>query len=132
MRTLIDTNIAIHLRDGHPGVLARIARLSEAPLLSIVSRIELENGVHRESRNVETRLARLDTLLGALRVLPFDMAAASAYREIVRHVRFSRGLTLDRMIAAHAIAAGATLSTMNGDDFRDLPGLSLDIWSAED
>ena len=32
------------------------------------------------------------------------------------------------MIAAQAIAIGATLITMNGSDFQDIPGLTLEIW----
>ncbi|HAJ03147.1 MAG TPA: VapC toxin family PIN domain ribonuclease, partial [Brevundimonas sp.] len=34
----------------------------------------------------------------------------------------------DRMIAAQAIVAGATLATLNPADFRDIPGLSLLEW----
>jgi len=32
------------------------------------------------------------------------------------------------MIAATAMVQGLTLVTINGDDFRDIGGLSLDIW----
>jgi predicted nucleic acid-binding protein len=39
-----------------------------------------------------------------------------------------RSRILDRMIAAQAISTGITLITMNGDDFRDIPGLNLEVW----
>lgn len=41
MSALIDTNIAIHLRDGDPRILDLYATLAAPPALSIVSRIEL-------------------------------------------------------------------------------------------
>jgi tRNA(fMet)-specific endonuclease VapC len=35
---------------------------------------------------------------------------------------------IERMIAAQALVRHATLVTRNGDDFRDVPGLSLLEW----
>ena len=55
-------------------------------------------------------------------------AEAQAYRKIVETCGFSRRKVLDRMIAAQAITAGATLVTRNGDDFRDIPNLILLEW----
>ena len=83
MAYVLDTNVAIHLRDGDPTISARIAALDDAILLSIVTRVELEGGVYRDPADAPARRARLDTLLRAIPVLAFDDAAADAYAAIV-------------------------------------------------
>lgn len=128
MAYLLDTNVAIHLRDGDPSVTAKIASLDDAILLSIVTRVELEGGVYRDAADAPARRARLDTLLSAIPVLAFDDAAADAYAEIVASAGYSRRKLLDRMIAAHALVHLATLVTMNSEDFRDIAGLEMLAW----
>jgi predicted nucleic acid-binding protein len=125
---LLDTNIAIHLRDGDPVVTAKIAELDGAVLLSIITRVELEDGVYREPSETGFRRARLDVMLEALPVLTFDAEAADAYRMILETAGYSRRKILDRMIAAQALVHRATLITRNAADFRDVPGLSLLEW----
>jgi predicted nucleic acid-binding protein len=125
---LLDTNVAIHLRDGDPGLSAKVAGLQGAVLLSIVSRVELEGGVWRDPRNAAARRARLDAMLSDIPVLAFDDAAGDAYRAIVGAAGASRRKLLDRMIAAQALVHQATLVTLNGGDFRDVPGLTLLEW----
>ena len=128
MACLLDTNVAIYLRDGDPAISANIAALDDAILLSIVTRVELEGGVHRDAADAPARRARLDTLLTAIPVLAFDAAAADAYAAIVARAGYSRRKPLDRMIAAHALVHRATLVTMNPDDFRDIAGLEMLVW----
>lgn len=128
MAYLLDTNVAIHLRDGDPEITERIAALEGVILLSIISRVELEGGVLREPSNAGVRRSRLDAMLRILPVLDFDSGAADAYRTIVEAIGYSRRKVADRMIAAHALAHQATLVTFNADDFRDIPGLSLLAW----
>ena len=128
MAYLLDTNVAIHLRDGDPTISAKIAALDDAILLSIVTRVELEGGVHRDAADAPARRARLDTLLRTIPVLAFDAAAADAYAVIVARAGYSRRKLLDRMIAAHALVHRATLVTMNADDFRDIAGLEILAW----
>ena len=128
MAYLLDTNVAIHLRDGDPSVTAKIASLDDAILLSIVTRVELEGSVYRDAADAPARRARLDTLLSAIPVLAFDDAAAHAYAEIVASAGYSRRKLLDRMIAAHALVHLATLVTMNSEDFRDIAGLEMLAW----
>ncbi len=125
---LLDTNVAIHLRDGHETVTSQVAALEGAILLSVISRVELEGGVYRNPAQVGIRRPRLDAMLAALPVLAFDDAAADAYRQIVEAVGYSRRKLLDRMIAAQALVHRATLVTMNAADFRDVPGLELLSW----
>lgn len=128
MAWLIDTNVAIHLRDGNDAVLDRIAQLDSMPLLSVVSAVELEGGVYRDPRQAAIRRARLDLLLSRLAILSFDAETASIYGRIVAAAGYSRTKVIDRMIAAQAIASRATLITMNSADFRDIPGLSTEAW----
>lgn len=125
---LLDTDIAIHLRDGDEVVTAKVAALTGAILLSVVSRVELEGGVYRDAAQASVRRPRLDAILAALPVLSFDDIAADAYRKIVESAGYSRRKILDRMIAAQALVHRATLVTRNAGDFRDVPGLDLLAW----
>jgi len=125
---LLDTNVAIHLRDGDEAVTAQITALEGAILLSVISRAELEGGVYRDPAQTGGRRPRLDAILAALPVLAFDDTAADAYRQIVEAVGYSRRKLLDRMIAAQALVHRATLVTLNAGDFRDVPGLELLSW----
>jgi tRNA(fMet)-specific endonuclease VapC len=123
---LLDTNILIQLRDGDPTITGKVAQLEGAILMSIISRVELEGGVHRDPAQAGLRRPRLDAILQALPVLAFD--AADAYRVIVEAAGYSRRKLLDRMIAAQALVHRATLVTGNLDHFRDVPGLALLAW----
>ena len=55
----------------------------------------------------------------------FGKAEAVAYGQIVAQIGYSRRKVIDRMIAAQAIVIGATLVTLNPDDFSDIPDLNL-------
>lgn len=125
---LLDTNVMIRLRDGDDLIAERVASLEGAILLSIISRVELEGGVYRDPLQASVRRLRLDAILEALPVLPFDEAAADAYREIVAAAGYSRRKLLDRMIAAQARVHRVTLITQNAADFLDVPGLDLLEW----
>jgi predicted nucleic acid-binding protein len=125
---LLDTNVAIHLRDRDDWVLDRVEALDRDILISVVTRVELEGGVYAQQRYASIRRERLDAVLASLPAAPFDDAAADAYRSIVEAAGFSRRKVLDRMIAAQALVLKATLVTLNGEDFRDVPGLDLVAW----
>jgi tRNA(fMet)-specific endonuclease VapC len=125
---MLDTNIAIHLRDRDAGTMRRVAALGDAVILSIVTRIELENGVHREPAHSAIRRSRLDSMLRSLPTVEFEDTAAAAYRMILESAGFSRRKVLDRMVAAQALVHRATLVTMNPADFADVPGLDLVAW----
>ena len=128
MKWLLDTNVAIQLRDSDHVTLDRLEALDGPLMLSVVSRIELEGGVHQIPAEAAQRRERLDVLLETITVLDFGRGSADAYRKIISAVGFSRRKVLDRMIAAQALAHDAALITRNGDDFRDVPGLTLVEW----
>jgi tRNA(fMet)-specific endonuclease VapC len=127
---LLDTNIAIHARDGTESILERLARHEGAIVLSALSLAELQRGVYKDSRFTALRQARLQVLLRVLPVLPFDAAAAEAYGQIIAQCGWVKGRDFDRMIAGHAIATSSILVTINVADFRDVPHLAVENWAA--
>jgi tRNA(fMet)-specific endonuclease VapC len=125
---LLDTNIAIHARDGTDTVLEKLTEHDGEVLLSALSLAELQRGVFRDSAMTAVRQARLEVLLRGLPVIPFDAGAAIAYGRIIAQRGWARGRDYDRMIAAHAISSGCVLVTNNEADFRDIPGLLIEDW----
>ena len=130
MAYLLDTNIAIHARDGTDAVLDRLAEHDGEMLLSALSLAELQRGIYRDPSLMAIRQARLEVLLRGLPVLPFDAPAALAYGRIIAQCGWVRGRDFDRMIAAHAISSNSVLVTDNTADFSDIPGLSMENWVA--
>ena len=128
MLYILDTSVAIQLRDGDEDVLARVEALDGDACMSVVTRVELEGGVGRRPADTAIRRKRLDALLATVRCLPFDEDAADRYRQIIEAAGFSRPRIIDRMIAAHALALAATVVTLNGKDFVDVPQLNLLAW----
>lgn len=127
---LIDTNVAIDLLDGNQTTAARIVELPIQPMISVLSRVELEGGVYRDPGEGPARRARLDLMLDQYVQLAFTTTEAAAYARIIESRGFSRAKIIDRMIAATTIAADATLITGNARDFRGIEGLRLLDWSA--
>ena len=132
MAYLIDTNIAIHARDGSEIVLGKLVRHAGAVMLSALSLAELQVGSYKAPELQALRRARLRTLLQAIPVVPFDRTAAEAYGEIVAQIGWSRSRQMDRLIAAHALATRSVLVTANTADFATIPGLEIENWTAAD
>jgi len=125
---LIDTNIAIHARDGTDAVLAKLAEHDGEVLLSALSLTELQRGVYRDPSLAAIRQALPEVLLRGVPVLPFDVSAALAYGRIIGQCGWARRRDYDRMIAAHAISSHSIFVTNNLADFSDIPGLSMENW----
>jgi tRNA(fMet)-specific endonuclease VapC len=126
---LIDTNIAIHARDGTDAVLEKLAEHDGAVLLSALSLAELQRGIYKDPANTAIRRTRLEVLLRYIPVLPFDAAAADVYGQIIAQCGWAKGRDYDRMIAAHALVTASILVTDNKSDFADIPGLQLENWA---
>ena len=124
----IDTDVAIALRDADRATLRLIDELPELPVISMITRIELENGVNAEPGLERLRRRLLDRFLETIAVEMFTHADILAYGAIVYNLSYDRRTTLDRLIAAQAIARDATLITRNGRDFRRIEGLKLVEW----
>jgi predicted nucleic acid-binding protein len=123
---LIDSDVAIHLRDGSPSISARIAELDALPVMSVVTLVELEAGAAEDA----LRAALLARLRRSIPALPFGEPEAEAYGRIVARQGYDRRKVLDRMIAAQALVAGRRLITINGRDFDGIDGLELEVWRA--
>nr|WP_246350503.1 PIN domain-containing protein [Sphingobium boeckii] len=125
---MLDTNVAIHLRDADPDIVNRVAALEGAILLSIVTVVEMEGGILRDPSSASHRRRVLDEMSNTFGTLAFGSAEATAYSKIVSTSGYARSRIFDRMIAAQALVLDATLITINGADFQDIPDLKLEIW----
>ena len=126
----IDTDVAIALRDVDPDTQRRIAGLDEIPVISMITRIELENGVNREPAAANYRKRLLERLLETISVEMFMPADILAYGAVVYDLGYDRRRTLDRLIAAQAISRDSRLITRNRRDFERIDGLRLEVWPA--
>lgn len=73
---------------------------------------------------------RVEGFLAAAVTLPWDEAAGDAYGRLRALLR-QRGTPIgvyDEMIAAHALAIGATVVTNNTRHFSAVPGLLIENW----
>ena len=89
---LIDTNIAIHLRDGFEPALRRLSSHSDVVAMSALTLAELQRGLASAPELRPIREARLAVILNAIPVLPFDAAAAEAYGRIRSALGWSRSM----------------------------------------
>ena len=128
LRRLLDTGVAIALRDGDSRLLSREEESTATGLLSVISIVELEGGVLRSEEGRRVRLAALDALYETVDILPFTVREARLYGKIVERLGFARVKITDRMIAATALAANVPLATLNARDFRDIPDLQIEDW----
>lgn len=128
MAYLLDTSIVIQLRDGDRRFRSLLETVDETPCISAITRVELEGGIYANADLTEKRRRAVDALLREFAVLDFTNEIAATYGEIVEQRGFSRRKITDRMIAATALVHGLALVTLNGRDFRDVPGLELVEW----
>lgn len=128
MPFLLDTCVAIDLRDSRGETVDKVTALPERPYISAVTRVELEGGVYAQPEFTQKRRQAVDVLLRRLEVIDFNDVMASRYGSIVSKSGFNRRKIIDRMIAATALVEGLTLITSNGKDFADIDGLKLEIW----
>lgn len=116
--------------------LALVARCQAAQgngdvvALSAITVSELEFGAYN-SADYESEIAAVRKLLAPFEILDYDAASCPSYYGRVRHELEQAGQpigAMDLLIAAHALAAGATLVTNNIAHFRRVSGLSVVRW----
>jgi tRNA(fMet)-specific endonuclease VapC len=132
VKFLLDTDTCIFLLNGTRPVLAKRA-LATPPAdvgLSAIGASELAFGAAKSQRSADAR-ARLDTLLGAYAVLPYDALAIDTYAAVRADLE-RRGTPIgpmDTLIAAHALSLDLTLVTGNVREFKRVRGLRVADWT---
>ncbi len=131
MKYLFDTNAcADYLNGRHPPVIERVQRCRPGDIvISSIVEAELRYGVHRSTQQ-RTNLSRVEALIAAFPVVPFDSTAAAAYGRI-RHLLEASGTPIgpnDILIAAHALALGLVVVTDNVGEFARVKGLAVENW----
>jgi predicted nucleic acid-binding protein len=96
--------------------------------ISIITYMEVFQGVER-SANRSDALAKFETFLTGVPVLPFSIAVAERCARLREGLRAQRkrvsSRALDLINAATALEYDLTFVTRNLDDYRDIPGLKL-------
>lgn len=128
MPFLIDTDVAIHLRDNDPRVHRLVDGMGERPAISAMTRIELEGGLYTRPELTERRTKALNLMERELPIIDVTVEVARAYGQIVAKAGFSRRKIADRIVAATALALDLDFATLNARDFRDIQGLRLIAW----
>lgn len=127
---MLDTNTCIYIINQRPPqVRAHFEGLRYgAVVVSSITGAELAFGVAKSGsqRNQDA----LEKFLAPLEVLPFDSEAMYAYGALRARLQASGQPigALDTLIAAHALAVGATLVTNNLAEFDRVPRLACENW----
>ena len=119
MAVLVDTTVLIDLLRGNPAARDFLSRLTEVPLASEVTRVEILRGLRAAERDATERLFE------ALRWARVDEGIARRAGELGRRWdRHRPGMALaDLIIAATAEQLAADLATSNVRHFPMFPGL---------
>jgi tRNA(fMet)-specific endonuclease VapC len=130
MRYLLDTNIISQMmRDPGGIVTQKIATVGEKSVFtSLLAIAEVRFGIEKKQSQ---KLAKaLDWLLPFLSVEPWTDPADRHYAALRADIE-AKGLPvdqLDMLLAAQALADGATMVTDNEKHFRHIPGLKVENW----
>ena len=130
MRYLLDTNIISDLvRNPRGRVADHILKVGEAQFCtSIIVAAELRYGAVKKASPRLT--ARVEAVLGALDVLPFE-APADAAHGLIRARLDKVGEPIganDLLVAAQALALGHTVVSDNEREFSRVDDLPLENW----
>ena len=132
---LLDTNTVSYIADGR----SRAARqtlnsVSNDSIIAIsaITEGELLYGLARKPQAVKARTA-IENVLSNVEVLAWDSAAARSYGTLRAQLSFAgKSLTpMDMLIAAQALATGATLVTRDTAFSHLAPLISLVNWATD-
>ena len=125
---ILDSDHCVALLRGQLDLREYIAPDEELAVTAI-SVGELAHGAHKSARALEN-LARLDVLLAAVTILPYDERAARRFGCLKAELeRAGKRLNaLDLQIASIALEHGVPLLTHNRQRFERVPGLVVEDW----
>jgi tRNA(fMet)-specific endonuclease VapC len=130
MRFLLDTNIVSNvIRDPGGRVTQRIREVGESQVCtSVIVSAELRFGAAKKGS--ERLTARLDAVLRALQVIPFESPADATYGLIRARLEKSGRVigAHDLLIAAHALTLGCTVVTADENEFARIQDLRCENW----
>lgn len=121
----LDTSLLVDALTGprrSAGALRKTIERGERVTLSTLVFYEWRRGPR-----LPEELAAQEALFPNESVVPFGRQEAVLAAELYRAIRRPRGREIDLAIAACALANGAELWTLNPQDFRDIPGLTIFI-----
>lgn len=143
---LLDTDTVIYMLRGlkaptrqrgrRDKALALVQRCREAQAngdvvgLSAITASELEFGAFN-SKDYETEIVAVRKILTPFEIFDYDGANCPAHYGRIRHELEQAGQAIgamDLLIAAHAVALGATLVTNNLSHFQRIGGLIVTRW----
>ncbi len=126
---MLDTNTVSHLVKGHPAIASRVLATPMADLcISSITQGELMFGLAKRPDARRLHLA-INEFLKRVDVVAWDGNIALSYGPLRATMEQSGQVlgSLDLLIAAHAIGAGAVLVT-NDRAFAMVPGLIREDW----
>ena len=134
MTYVLDTNAVSALMRGDEAVVRRLATHAPADVTIPQPVIaEIAYGIERLPRSRRRRLlqSRFDLVCSEISRTAWTDTVSQAYGRIKATLerRGTRIEDFDAAIAAHALAAGATLVTANLDHMARIPGLKVVDWT---
>jgi tRNA(fMet)-specific endonuclease VapC len=122
MKTLIDTNILIHLFKGNPKTENEVRHIGIPNILvPSVAAMELYRGMSNKKE-----MAGMVRKLAQFQILHFNESVSALALAFIKDFKLSQGLTIpDAIIGAMAAGYALPLHTYNLKDFRYLPGIKL-------
>lgn len=129
--TVLDTSVCIEFLRNRLSHTFEALRGSDPRSFVIPAVVagELYVGVEKSPDPRRARMA-IDRFLAPFDVVAFDDRCARIYARVRAQLE-GRGLRIgsnDLLIAATALAYGATLVTRNEREFARVPGLSVEVW----
>jgi predicted nucleic acid-binding protein len=119
----LDTSVLIDALAGPKRSAASLRRAIERGERIGIPALVLYEWLHGPRRREE--LVAQEALFPRESAVPFGPQEAALAADLYRAVRRPRGRELDLAVAACAMTHGAALWTLNPDDFRDIPELTL-------
>jgi len=128
----LDTSVIVALlrrdEDAH-AKLEKAASRGRTVGTTVVNLCELYSGAFGSKRPAQ-ELQKLEEMTSLLEVLPFGLAAAKKYGELVnaRELRQNPIGDFDLMIASIALTSEEPVATRNLEHFSRVPGLQVEYW----